>query len=62
MAWLINNNELVRGKFLGLSRLLAVKNFGGYKIFKVLIINKNLDFVFRSLKIVVLFFKSLNYY
>ena len=38
-----------------------VKNFGGYEIFKVLIINENLDFVFRSFKIVVLFFKGFNY-
>ena len=61
MAWLINNNEPVQGKFLGLLSLPAVKNFGGYKIFKVLIINKNLDFVFRSLKIMVPFFKGFNY-
>ena len=39
-----------------------VKDFGNYKILKVLIINKNLDFIFRSLKIIVLFFKGLNYY
>ena len=61
MAWLINNNELVKGKFLSLSSLLAVENFGGCEILKVLIISENLDFVFRSLKIIVLFFKGLNY-
>ena len=62
MAWSINNNEPVRGKLLGLSRLPAVKNFGGYKILEVLIINENLDFIFRSFKIVVPFFKGFNYY
>ena len=62
MAWSINNNEPVQGKLLGLSRLPAIKNFGNYKILKVLIINKNLDFIFRSLKIMVPFFKGLNYY
>ena len=62
MAWLINNNELVRGKFLGLLRLSAIENFGGCEILKVLIISENLDFVFCSFKIVVLFFKGLNYY
>ena len=61
MAWLINNNKPVRGKFLGLLRLPVVKDFNDYKILKVLIISKNLDFVFRSLKIVVPFFKGLNY-
>ena len=61
MAWSINNNEPVQGKLLGPSRLPAVKNFGGRKILKVLIINKNLDFIFRSLKIMVPFFKGLNY-
>ena len=39
-----------------------VKNFGNREILKVLIINKNLDFIFRSFKIVVLYFKGLNYY
>ena len=39
-----------------------VKNFGGCEILKVLIINENLDFVFCSFKIVVPFFKGLNYY
>ena len=62
MAWSINNNKSVRGKLLGLSCLPAVKNFGDYKILEVLIINKNLDFIFRSFKIVVPFFKGLNYY
>ena len=62
MVWLINNNELVRGKLLGLSYLPAVKNFGGCEILKVLIISKNLDFVFRSFKIMVPFFKGFNYY
>ena len=38
-----------------------MKNFRGYKILKVLIINKNLDFVFYFVKIMVPFFKSLNY-
>ena len=61
MAWLINNNKPVRGKFLSLSSLPAVKNFSGYEILKVLIINKNLDFVFRSFKIIVPFFKGFNY-
>ena len=61
MAWSINNNESVQGKLLGLSRLSAIKNFGDRKILKVLIINKNLDFIFRSLKIMVPFFKGLNY-
>ena len=61
MAWLINNNKLVRGKLLNPSRLPAVKNFGNREILEVLIINKNLDFVFRSFKIMVLFFKGLNY-
>ena len=61
MAWLINNNKLVQGKLLGLSRLLTIKNFGNRKILKVLIISKNLNFIFCSLKIIVLFFKSLNY-
>ena len=40
---------------------VTVKNFGDYKILKILIINKNLDFIFRSLKIMVPFFKNLNY-
>ena len=62
MIWLINNDKLVRGKFLGLLSLPAVENFGGYEIFKVLMINENLDFIFRSFKIMVLFFKSFNYY
>ena len=61
MAWSINNNKPVRGKFLGLLRLPAVKNFGGRKILKVLMISKNFDSIFRSLKIVVPFFKGLNY-
>ena len=58
---MINNNEPVQRKFLGLLYLPAVKNFGSRKILKVLIINKNLDFIFRSLKIIVPFFKGLNY-
>ena len=51
----------MRRKFLGLSNLPTVKNFSDYKIPKVLIINKNLDFIFRSLKIIVPFFKGFNY-
>ena len=62
MVWLINDNKPVQRKLLGPSRLPAVKNFGGYKILEVLIINKNLDFIFRSFKIMVPFFKGLNYY
>ena len=61
MAWLINNNEPVQRKLLGPLHLPAIKNFGGYKILKVLIISENLDFIFRSLKIMVPFFKGLNY-
>ena len=61
MAWSINNNKPIQRKLLGLSRLPAIENFGGREILKVLIINKNLDFVFRSLKIMVPFFKGLNY-
>ena len=62
MVWSINDNKSVRGKLLGPSRLPAIKNFGGCEIFEVLIISENLDFVFRSFKIMVLFFKGLNYY
>ena len=62
VTWSINDNEPVRGKFLGLLCLPAVENFGGREILEVLIISKNLDFIFRSLKIIVPFFKSLNYY
>ena len=62
MAWLINNNKLIQEKFLGLLYLPAIKDFGDYKILKVLIINKNLNFIFRSLKIMVPFFKGFNYY
>ena len=61
MSWLINNNKPVQKKLLSPSRLPAVKNFGGRKILKVLIISKNLDFIFCSLKIIILFFKGLNY-
>ena len=61
MAWSINDNESVQGKLLGPSCLPAVENFGGCEILEVLIISENLDFVFRSLKIVVPFFKGLNY-
>ena len=61
MAWSINNNKPVQGKFLGLLNLPAIKNFSDYKILKVLIINKNLDFIFRSFEIMVPLFKSLNY-
>ena len=43
-------------------RLPAVKDFGGCEILKVLMISENLDFVFRSLKIMVPLFKSFNYY
>ena len=39
-----------------------IKDFSGCEILKVLIINKNLDFVFRSFKIMVPLFKGLNYY
>ena len=61
MAWSINNNKPVQGKFLGPLHLPAVKNFGDRKILEVLIINKNLDFIFYFFKIMVPFFKGFNY-
>ena len=62
MAWSINNNKPVQRKFLSLSSLPAVKDFSGRKILEVLIIIKNLNFIFRFFKIIIPFFKNLDYY